>query len=218
MENIKVQILDTTLREGEQTPGVSFKISQKIEIVKLLNRFGVDFIEVGHPIVSKDIYSFIEKVSKLNLNSKIIAHSRLLKADIDQIIDLNVPWIGLFFDINEDHLEKKYGLNEEKALEMIIDSISYAKRHKLNVRFTAEDASRTNFDVLLKTAKLIEKAGADRFSFADTVGVLHPAKVSSIFSRLAAEIKIPIHGHFHNDFGLATANALASYSIWCNVR
>ena len=191
MENGKVQILDTTLREGEQTPGVSFKISQKIEIVKLLNRFGVDFIEVGHPIVSKDIHSFIERVSNLNLDSKIIAHSRLLKADIDQIIDLNVPWIGLFFDISEAHLEKKYGLNEEKALEMIIDSISYAKRNKLNVRFTAEDASRTNFEVLIKIAKLIEKAGADRFSFADTVGVLHPAKVSSIFSRLVEEIKIP---------------------------
>ena len=70
MRNGKVQILDTTLREGEQTPGVSFKISQKIEIVKLLNRFGVDFIEVGHPIVSKDIHSFIEKVSNLNLDSK----------------------------------------------------------------------------------------------------------------------------------------------------
>ena len=208
MDNIKVQILDTTLREGEQTPGVSFKISQKIEIVKLLNRFGVDFIEVGHPIVSKDIYSFIEKVSRLNLDSTIIGHSRLFKADIDQIIDLNIPWIGLFFDISEDHLEKKYGLNEEKALDMIIDSISYAKRHKLNVRFTAEDASRTNFEVLIKIAKLIEKAGADRFSFADTVGVLYPAKVGSIFSRLAAEINIPIHGHFHNDFGLATANAL----------
>ena len=97
MENRKVQILDTTLREGEQTPGVSFKISQKIEIVKLLNQFGVDFIEVGHPVVSKDIYSFIEKVSNLNLDSKIIAHSRLLKADIDQIIDLNVPWICLLY-------------------------------------------------------------------------------------------------------------------------
>ena len=208
MENKKVQILDTTLREGEQTPGVSFKISQKIEIVKLLNQFGVDYIEVGHPVVSKDIYSFIEKVSKLKLNSKIIAHSRLLKSDIDQIIDLNVPWIGLFFDLCEDHLEKKYGVNEKKALEMIADSISYAKQHKLNVRFTAEDASRTNFEVLIKIAKLIEKAGADRFSFADTVGILYPAKVSSIFSRLAREIKIPIHGHFHNDFGLATANAL----------
>ena len=91
---------------------------------------------------------------------------------------------------------------------MIVDSISYAKKHKLNVRFTAEDASRTNFKFLIKIAKLIEKAGADRFSFADTVGVLHPAKVNDIFSRLFTEIKIPIHGHFHNDFGLATANAL----------
>ena len=95
MKNIKVQILDTTLREGEQTPGVSFKISQKIEIVKLLNLFGVDFIEVGHPIVSKDIHSFIEKVSKLNLNSKIIAHSRLLKSDIDQIIAVSYTHLTL---------------------------------------------------------------------------------------------------------------------------
>jgi len=211
MKDRKVQILDTTLREGEQTPGVSFKISQKIQIVKLLNRFGVDYIEVGHPIVSKDIYSFIKKVSKLKLNSKIIAHSRLLKKDIDKVIELNIPWIGLFFDICEDHLEKKYGVNEKKALEMIADSISYAKKHKLNVRFTAEDASRTNFEFLIKVAKLIEKAEADRFSFADTVGVLHPAKVSDIFSRLSKEIKIPIHGHFHNDFGLATANALQAF-------
>ena len=204
----KVQILDTTLREGEQTPGVSFKISQKIQIVKLLNQFGVDYIEVGHPIVSKDIYSFIEKVSKLKLNSKIIAHSRLLKKDIDKVIELNIPWIGLFFDICEDHLEKKYGVNEKKALEMITDSISYAKKRDLNVRFTAEDASRTNIVGLIKVAKIVEKAGADRFSFADTVGVLHPKKVNDIFTKLAAEIKIPIHGHFHNDFGLATANAL----------
>ena len=99
MVSQKVQVLDSTLREGEQTPGVSFKISQKIQIVKLLNKFGVDYIEVGHPIVSKDICSFIEKISKLNLNSKIIAHSRLIKSDIDQIIDLNVPWIGLFLTL-----------------------------------------------------------------------------------------------------------------------
>ena len=110
--------------------------------------------------------------------------------------------------VTGSHLEKKYGVNKKRALEMIVDSISYAKKNKLNVRFTVEDASRTNFEFLIKVAKLIEKAGADRFSFADTVGVLHPAKVDSIFSRLAAEIKIPIHGHFHNDFGLATANAL----------
>ena len=204
----KIQILDTTLREGEQTPGVSFTISQKIEIVKFLNQFGVDYIEVGHPVVSKDIYSFIKKVSKLRLKSKMIAHSRLLKKDIDKVIELNIPCIGLFLDVCENHFEKKYGINEKKALSMIVDSISYAKRHKLEVRFTAEDASRTNFKFLIKVAKLVESVGADRFSFADTVGILYPSKVSDIFSRLASEIKIPIHGHFHNDFGLATANAL----------
>ncbi len=207
----KIQILDSTLREGEQTPGVSFTILEKIEIVKLLNQFGVDYIEVGHPVVSDDIYSFIKSLSNLNLSSKIIAHSRLLKSDIDQIIDLNIPWIGLFFDVDENRLEKKYGINEEKALKMIVDSISYAKKHKLKVRFTAEDASRTNFKFLIKVAKLTERAGADRFSFADTVGILHPNKVSSIFSKLNSEIKIPIHGHFHNDFGLATANALQAF-------
>ena len=74
----------------------------------------------------------------------------MLKKDIDKVIELNIPWIGLFFDLCEDHLEKKYGINEKKALEMIVDSISYAKKHRLKVRFTAEDASRTNPDVLLK--------------------------------------------------------------------
>ena len=207
----KIQILDTTLREGEQTPGVSFKISQKITIVKLLNQFGVDYIEVGHPVVSKDIFSFVSKVSKLKLNSKIIAHSRLLKKDIDKVIELNIPWIGLFFDLCENHFKSKYRISEKKALEMIIDSISYAKKHGLKVRFTAEDASRTNLKFLIKIAKLVEKAGADRFSFADTVGILHPVKVNDIFSRLISEIKIPIHGHFHNDFGLATANALQAF-------
>ena len=211
MKNRKVQILDTTLREGEQTPGVSFKISQKIQIVKLLNQFGVDYIEVGHPVVSKDICSFIGQISKLKFNSKIIAHSRLLKKDIDKVIELKVPWIGLFFDVCEDHLEKKYGVDKKRALEMIVDSIAYAKKNKLKVRFTAEDASRTDFEFLIKVAKLIEKAGADRFSFADTVGILHPAKVRDIFSKLVTEIRIPIHGHFHNDFGLATANALQAF-------
>ena len=206
-----IQILDSTLREGEQTPGVSFSISQKIKIIKFLNQFGVDYIEVGHPVVSDDIYSFIASVSNLSIRSEIIAHSRLLKDDIDQVVDLNIPWIGLFFDLCEDHLGKKYGIDKKIALEMIADSISYAKKYKLRVRFTAEDASRTNFEFLIQVAKLIEKLGADRFSFADTVGILHPAKVRDIFSRLTSELVIPIHGHFHNDFGLATANALSAF-------
>ncbi len=211
MINQKIQILDSTLREGEQTPGVSFSISQKIEILKMLNSFGVDFIEIGHPVVSTDIYSFIKNISKMKLRSKVIAHSRLLKKDIDNVIELNIPWVGLFFDICERHLEKKYGINEEKAINMITESIAYAKKNKLKVRFTIEDASRASYESIIKIAKIVEDSGADRLSIADTIGILHPLKVSDIFSRITSEVNIPIHGHFHNDFGLATANALQAF-------
>lgn len=211
MINQKIQILDSTLREGEQTPGVSFSISQKIEILKMLNSFGVDFIEIGHPVVSTDIYSFIKNISKMKLRSKVIAHSRLLKKDIDNVIELNIPWVGLFFDICERHLEKKYGIDEEKAISIITESIAYAKKNKLKVRFTIEDASRASYESMIKIAKIVEDSGADRLSIADTIGILHPLKVSDIFSRITSEVNIPIHGHFHNDFGLATANALQAF-------
>ena len=206
--NKKIEILDSTLREGEQTPGVSFTKSQKIEIVKMLDNFGVDFIELGHPAVSKDIYSTIKLLNSEPLTSEKIVHARLKKSDIDDAVNLGVPWIGLFFGTSKDYLHDKYNLDEKNALEMIKESIEYAKRNGLKIRFTAEDASRTDIDFLIKIGKLAEKAGADRFSLADTVGILYPAKVSELVSALISELKIPLHMHCHNDFGLATANAL----------
>ena len=206
--NKKIEILDSTLREGEQTPGVSFTKSQKIEIVKMLDNFGVDFIELGHPAVSKDIYSTIKLLNSEPLTSEKIVHARLKKSDIDDAVNLGVPWIGLFFGTSKDYLHDKYNLDEKNALEMIKESIEYAKCNGLKIRFTAEDASRTDIEFLIKIGKLAEKAGADRFSLADTVGILYPAKVTELVSVLISELKIPLHMHCHNDFGLATANAL----------
>ena len=203
-----IQILDTTLREGEQTPGVSFTTDQKVKIVEMLCDFGVDFIELGHPVVSPDIYKTIQKVNKMNIAPQTVVHSRLKKSDIDDAISLKASWIGLFFDISKDRLPTKYGFNEEKSLLLINESILYAKKNGLKVRFTAEDASRTDLDYLLKIGELVKKAGADRFGFADTVGILHPQKVSKVITMLVNHLNIPIHVHFHNDFGLATANAL----------
>ena len=208
MTSRPIQILDTTLREGEQTPGVSFTIEQKIKIVNLLCDFGVDYIELGHPAVSKDIFKTISEINKLDLVPETVVHSRLKKVDIDDAVDLKSTWVGLFFDVSRDHLFTKYGINEEKSLELIGDSISYAKNNGLKIRFTAEDAARTDLDYLLKVGKLVENAGADRFGFADTVGILYPQKISTIISRLVDNLNIPIHVHLHNDFGLATANAL----------
>ena len=203
-----IQILDTTLREGEQTPGVSFTIEQKVKIVEMLCDFGVDFIELGHPIVSPDVYTTIQKVNKLNIAPQTVVHSRLKKSDIDDALSLEASWVGLFFDVSKDRLLTKYGFNEEKSLVLINESILYAKKNGLKIRFTAEDASRTDLDYLLKIGELVENAGADRFGFADTVGILHPQKVSDVITKLVNHLNIPIHAHFHNDFGLATANAL----------
>jgi len=206
--NKKIEILDSTLREGEQTPGVSFTNYQKIEIAKMLDNFGVDFLELGHPAVSPDIYKTIGTIGQLSLNAKKIVHGRIMKSDIDDAIDLGIPWIGLFFGTSRDYLNDKYRLGEKNALQLIEEAIVYAKSKKLKVRFTAEDASRTDLSFLLKIGELVEKAGADRFSLADTVGILRPDKVSELVGFFVSKLKIPIHMHCHNDFGLATANAL----------
>ena len=203
-----IQILDTTLREGEQTPGVSFTVDQKVNIVKMLCDFGVDFIELGHPVVSPDIYRAVQKINKLKIIPQTVVHSRLKKSDIDDAISLKASWVGLFFDVSKDRLPTKYEFNEEKSLIRINESIIYAKKNGLKVRFTAEDASRTNLNYLLKIGEVVEKAGADRFGFADTVGILYPQKVFEVITKLVNHLNIPIHVHFHNDFGLATANAL----------
>ncbi len=208
MSTKPIQILDTTLREGEQTPGVSFTIDQKVKIVEMLCDFGVDFIELGHPVVSSDIYRTVQKINKLNIEPQTVVHSRLKKSDIDDAVSLQACWVGLFFDVSKDRLSTKYGIDEEKSLLQINESILYAKKNGLKIRFTAEDASRTDLDYLLKIGKLVENAGADRFGFADTVGILYPQKVSQVVTKLVNHLNIPIHVHFHNDFGLATANAL----------
>ena len=206
-----IQILDTTLREGEQTPGVSFTVAQKLEIVKMLDAFGVDFIEVGHPAVSADIYKSIKEINKLPLNARTIAHCRLKKEDINDALDLKMSWVGIFFGTSQNYLFDKYKIDEKKCLEMIKEGIEYAKGNGLKVRFTAEDASRTDREFLLNVAQVAEMAGVDRFSIADTVGILYPAKVSQIVSFFVKELSIPIHAHFHNDFGLATSNALQAF-------
>jgi isopropylmalate/homocitrate/citramalate synthase len=187
---------------------VSFTNYQKIEIAKMLDNFGVDFLELGHPAVSPDIYKTTGTIGQLSLNAKKIVHGRIMKSDIDDAIDLGIPWIGLFFGTSRDYLNDKYRLGEKNALQLIEEAIVYAKSKKLKVRFTAEDASRTDLSFLLKIGELVEKAGADRFSLADTVGILRPDKVSELVGFFVSKLKIPIHMHCHNDFGLATANAL----------
>jgi len=206
----QIEILDSTLREGEQTPGVSFTIKQKVTIAKHLDAFGVDFIELGHPAVSPDVYAAVERLNDLDLKAKKMAHGRASKSDINDAAAIGVDWMGMFFGTSPLSLKHKFNVSKREALEQIQMTVKYGKDKGLKLRFTAEDASRTGFDFLVQVGRLVQESGADRYSLADTVGCLTPTKTKELVSRIVPELDIPIHVHCHNDFGMATANALSA--------
>ncbi len=206
----KIEILDSTLREGEQTPGVSFSVDQKIALAKRLDAFGVDFIELGHPAVSPDVYESVEALNDLDIRATKMAHGRATKSDINDTLAIGVGWMGIFLGTSPISLKHKFNIDRTTALRRIEEAVKYGKDKGLKLRFTAEDASRTDIDFLIEVARLVQSCGADRFSMADTVGCLTPTKTKELVKKVKAELDIPIHVHCHNDFGLATANALSA--------
>ncbi len=206
-----LQILDSTLREGEQTPGVTFSINEKIIIANYLDDFGIDIIEAGHPKVSKDIFKAVKEISNQGLNAEILAHCRALNEDIDIARSCDVNWVGIFFCVSDKRLEKQFEIDLESAIKRVTSAIEYAKSHGLKVRYTAEDAVRTDYNSLIKISKAAEEAGADRISIADTVGAMTPNKMFNLIKKLKKDLKTNLNIHCHNDLGLAAANSLAAY-------
>ena len=214
---MKIELLDSTLREGEQAPGVSFNVSQKLELAKMIDNFGVEYIELGHPAVSPDVRKAVEELSKLDLNAQKLIHGRATKGDIDDAKKYNVPWVGIFFGTSDLSLQHKFGIDRNTALMRIKEAVSYAKDLGLKLRFTAEDATRTDLDFLIEVGQLVQECGADRFSLADTVGILTPTSTEMLVKAVVDSLDIPIHIHCHNDFGLATANVIAAFSAGARV-
>jgi len=206
-----VEILDTTLREGEQTPNVTFTINEKIEIANLLDEFGVNIIEAGHPRVSEDIYKGVKKIANQGYNAEILAHCRSLQEDIDIALSCDVDWVGIFFCISNKRIEQQFRKNIENIITQIADTIEYAKDHGLKVRYTPEDTVRTEYNTLIKVSKAAIDAGVDRISIADTVGAITPLKMYSFIRRLKTDLNVELNVHCHNDLGMATANAIAAY-------
>lgn len=204
-----VELLDTTLREGEQTPNVTMTIEQKLEIAEALDDFGVEFIELGHPVVSPDVREAVHRLARLDTNAAKIAHGRAHPVDIDAAAECGTPWIGIFFGTSPLSLEHKFGVTQDEALQRIRDAVARAKDHDLNVRFTAEDATRTERDFLIQVSQAAAEAGADRLSFPDTVGTATPGSITELVTDVRNAVDLPIHVHCHNDLGLATANTLA---------
>jgi len=205
----KIKILDSTLREGEQHPGVSFTIKQRIQIAWMLDYFGVDQIEIS-PVVSKDHFEATKTIIKQGLKADIVSHGRALKQDIDISLKCDASWTAAYLGISDIHLKDKLRITREEALKRSVETVEYAKSHGLKIRFTVEDGSRADPKFLIQVCKAIEDAGVDRISLPDTVGIMRPKGMYNFVQSVRKEISVPLDAHVHNDIGFALANAFAA--------
>ena len=205
----KIRVLDSTLREGEQHPGVSFTNKQRIQIAWMLDYFGVDQIEIS-PVVSPDHKEATKTIIKQGLRADIVAHGRALTEDIDISLSCDAKWVAVYLGISDVHLKDKLHITKDEALERAVKTVSYAKDHGLNIRFTVEDGSRAEPEFLIKVCKAIQEAGVDRISLPDTVGILRPIGMYNFVKSVRSVIDTPLDVHVHNDIGFALANAFSA--------
>jgi len=206
----RLKIYDTTLRDGEQTIGVAFDKEEKLQIAKMLDELGVDRIEAGMPVVSKEDKEAVELILKAGLKAEIWGFCRAVKTDIDACIDAGVRHIICEIPISLYKM-KAFNFTQEGILEKLEDSLQYAKSRGLYTAFFAVDASRTELGFLESVyRKAVEQGKADEVVIVDTLGVATPETMFYLTRRLREWVSVPIMSHCHNDFGMATACTLFS--------
>ena len=209
LKNREIKIVDTTLRDGEQTAGVVFANNEKITIAQMLNDLGVDQLEVGIPAMGGDEKDAIKRICKRNLKSSIMAWNRAVIGDIEQSIDCGVDAVAISISVSDIHIRNKLKTSREWVIENMVKSVEYAKKNGLYVSINGEDASRADDDFLIQFIEAGKRAGADRFRFCDTVGVMDPFTIRNKIEKIHKATNFDIEMHTHNDFGMATANAIA---------
>ncbi|WP_160690049.1 homocitrate synthase [Clostridium sp. C2-6-12] len=205
----KVTIVDTTLRDGEQTAGVVFANAEKIVIAEMLSELGVDQLEVGIPTMGGDEKKAIKEIVKRNLKSSIMAWNRAVVSDIEQSIDCGVDAVAISISVSDIHIQHKLKTSREWVLESMVKSVEYAKKNGLYVSVNGEDASRADKDFLVEFITAAKQAGANRFRYCDTVGIKEPFGIRDDIKYIYDKTGFDIEMHTHNDFGMATANAVA---------
>lgn len=217
-----IRILDTTLREGEQTPGVCFPPYLKAAIAHQLDAIGVSYIEAGHPAVDDEIREAVQHLAAQPFSASIAAHARSLQRDVDAALECGVDFLGIFYCVSKDRLTGVFRKEFAEAVAGIEHAIAYAKdrRPDLTIRYTPEDTVRSDFNHVVDAAASAVNAGADIISVADTTGYMIPdvpgrdmyAYVMRLREALDQRGHAPdIAVHCHNDRGVAIANALGGY-------
>ncbi len=211
----KIKIFDTTLRDGEQTPGVALTIEKKLEIANALSELGVDIIEAGFPINSEDEFQAVRKISK-EVDATVCGLARALKNDIDACIKADVQLVHTFISTSPQHLKYQMGKSEDEVYDMAVKAVEYVVDHGIPCLFSPMDATRSEMPFLIRVCKGVEDAGATIINIPDTVGVMYPSAMKEFMAKIRKEIKIDLDVHCHNDFGMAVANTLAAVEAGCN--
>jgi methanogen homocitrate synthase len=201
MKSLNIEICDVTLRDGEQTPGVSFSCEEKVKIATMLDEIGIEVIEAGFPAVSQNEKQCVKTIANLGLDARICGFSRARVEDIQTAIECDVEMVSIFIPTSELHVRLKFKKSREQVLEDSLTMIDYARDHGVQVRFAAEDASRTDLPFLKEVYTRAAEHGAVLLSFADTVGCLIPSEMSRIMTELVASVDRPFCAHCHNDMG-----------------
>lgn len=211
-------VLDNTLREGSQHAGVSFSAETVVSLVELLDEFGVDIVEVGHPAVSEAAFDACAAAAETARRAAVLMHARALPDEVERAAAAGATWVGIWASVNEVALATKFpGLSREQVEARVEVAVAEAKVLGLRVRFTVEDASRTGWEELRRVAGLAVGAGADCVSLADTVGAMHPRGWEELVVPLKEQLGCLIEVHCHNDLGLALANSLAAFEAGADV-
>lgn len=214
----KVEFLDTTLRDGEQTPGVNFSVKEKVAIAKQLEKWGIASIEAGFPAASPDSFEAVRQIAEAMTTTAVSGLARSVKADIDAcyeaLKDAKYPQCHVFIATSPIHREYKLKKTKEEILDIIKEHVTYARSKFDVVEFSPEDATRTELDYLLQVVQTAVDAGATYINIPDTVGFTTPEEFGHIFKYLIENVtsdrEIIFSPHCHDDLGMATANTLAA--------
>ncbi|WP_082505033.1 2-isopropylmalate synthase [Chryseobacterium sp. Leaf405] len=217
MNSEKIEIFDTTLRDGEQVPGCKLNTEQKLVIAEQLDELGVDVIEAGFPISSPGDFHSVSEISKLVKNAKVCGLTRANKKDIDTAAEAlkfaKRPRIHTGIGTSDSHIKFKFNSNREDIIERAVQAVKYAKTYVEDVEFYAEDAGRTDNDYLAKVCEAVIKAGATVLNIPDTTGYCLPEEYGEKIKYLRENVtgieKAILSCHCHNDLGMATANSIA---------
>lgn len=236
IHNHRLTVIDTTLRDGEQSAGVSFSIEEKIEIAKALDELGVDIIEAGIPVMGHDEKKAVDKIMELGLNADILTWNRMKIEDVRASLDVGAKNVHISVPVSDLHIEKKLGIERQELVDRYIRVLDFARSRDLNISIGGEDASRADPGFLAYIFGIGIEYGVRRFRYADTVSVLNPftahekiyMMINSLYEGLHMDPRefgkaVSIDFHGHNDFGLGTANALGAFkagasAVSCSVN